>query len=204
MIGLKVLEEKESPINGDIRVVKDLAWGVHIQANGLTQSGGVVEAIWKGTIKKIKKEKPEIKNCLILGIGGGTVGVLIRKHYPNSEIKGIDIDPIMVEMGKKYLGLNKENLKIEIKDAEKLGKDKYDLIIIDLYQGREVPEKFKTDKFLKDILKHLTKNGFAVFNRLYYGEKRPEAVNFLKNLEKIFAKVDVYYPEANIMFLCYN
>ena len=65
-----------------------------------------------------------------------------------------------------------------------------------------VPDKFTNDKFIKDIKMLLGKDGVAIFNRLYHGEKRPEAMKFADRLEKMFGKVDPLYPEANVMFLC--
>ena len=45
MLGIKILEERESKYNGHLRVVKTLGMGIYIQADGLTQSGGIVERI---------------------------------------------------------------------------------------------------------------------------------------------------------------
>ena len=62
LTGRKILEEAESPINGKLTVIRDLAWGIHIQdENGLTQSGGVAENIWKTPLNKIKKQKIKYK-----------------------------------------------------------------------------------------------------------------------------------------------
>ena len=199
MLGTKILEERKSKFNGDIKVLRSLGCGTYIQVNNLTQSGGVVEAIWKETLRKIRKEK--IKSVLILGLGGGTVAKLAKKYWPESEITGIEIDPMIVELGKKYLGL--KNTKIIIQDAYdyiKKNKEKYDFVIVDLYVGDEFPKKFEDEKFLKK----LTKNKLVIFNRLYFGEKRKEAVKFGNKLERIFSKVNWFYPQANLMFLCYN
>ena len=54
--GAKILEEVKSPINGKLTVMRDLAWGVHIQADGITQSGGVAEKVWNSSLKKVKKD----------------------------------------------------------------------------------------------------------------------------------------------------
>lgn len=197
MLGTKVLEERKSKFNGDIKVVRSLGFGTYIQINNLTQSGGIVEAFWKETLRKIKKEK--IKSVLILGLGGGTVAKLVRKYWPKSEIAGVEIDPMMVELGKKYLGL--DHTKVIIGDAYEFiekNKEKYDLVIVDLYVGNEFPKKFEEEEFLK----RLTKNKLVIFNRLYFGEKRKEAVRFGNKLEKIFSKVDWFYPQANLMFIC--
>lgn len=194
------MEERKSKFNGDLRVVKTLGLGTYIQANGLTQSGGIVESIWKSTLKKIHNSKFIIRNSLILGLGGGTAAKLVRKFWPGAKITGVDIDPAIVELGEKYLGLKEDDVDIKIGDASKFISGKYDLVIVDLYQGDQFPEKFGDEKFLK----LLTKNKLVIFNRLYFGDKRPEAVKFGLKLQKIFSRVEYYYPEANLMFLCYN
>lgn len=194
MIGTKILEERISKFNGEIKVVKTWGLGTYLQVRGLTQSGGIVESIWKSTIKKIKEE--EIKTCLIMGLGGGTVAGIIQKTWPGVKITGVDIDPTIVELGKKYLGL--KDVQIKIQDAYNFDTKGYDLVIVDVYKGDSFPEKFESEKFLKK----LSKNKLVIFNRLYYGDMRPKAVKFGLKLQNIFNKVEYFYPEANLMFIC--
>ncbi len=183
--------------------------GTYIQSNGLTQSGGIVESIWKQTLRRINHKSSIINHCLILGLGGGTVAKLIRKKWSEIKITGVEIDPLMVELGKKYLGLDDWNVEIKITDAfdylvnhQSLTINRYDLVIVDLYNGDRFPEKFETENYIHLVESNLAKSGVAVFNRLYYGDKRPETVKFGRKLEKIFSKVAWFYPEANLMFLC--
>ncbi|MCX6704462.1 MAG: methyltransferase domain-containing protein [Candidatus Woesebacteria bacterium] len=203
MFGTKILEEKESKYNGHLNVVRSLGFGTYIQADGLTQSGGIVETIWKSTLKQINKltNRP-INSCLILGLGGGTAAKLIRKNWPEAKIMGVDIDPNMIELGKKYLGLDQINVEIKIQDAYDF-KGKFDLIAIDLYNGEVFPEKFGGVEFLNKVRTSLSKDGVAVFNRTYYGDKRPETVEFGNKLQKVFSNVEWFYPEANLMFVCH-
>lgn len=207
--GVKVLEEKTSKFNGKVTVTKSLGLGTYIQVDGLTQSGGVVTDVWRSTLKNIQHRTNNIENVLILGLGGGSVAVLVKKFWPEAKITGVDIDPVIVEMGQKYLGLNKIDVDIKIEDAlafshqlSALGK-KFDLIIVDMYKGYEVPEKFSEVDFLNTIKKLLADKGMAVFNRLYFGEKRKVAMKFGERLQKMFPKVDYFFPEANVMFICY-
>jgi len=201
MLGTKVLEERESEYNGHLKVSRSLGFGTYIQADGLTQSGGIVGVIWKPTLKKVKSEQLIIKSCLILGLGGGTAAKYIRLFWSEAKITGIDIDPEMVALGKKYLGLDQVGVDIKIHDATKFV-GKFDLIIIDLYNGGKFPEKFMDPKFLSKVKNSLEDGGTAVFNRTYYGDKRLEAVKFGLKLQKIFSHVEYFYPEANLMFLC--
>ena len=193
MFGTKILETRRSKYNGDVKVLKTWGMGTYIQCNGLTQSGGIVEQIWKSTLKKIKSN--DFNKILILGLGGGTLAKLLRKKYPSAKITGVEIDPIMIELGKKYLRLDDFNVDIKIQDADSFKLKGYDLVIIDTYLG---------DKYVDLFNKDLLESKVVVFNRLFYGNKKKEALKFGKKLERLFKKVQVYYPTANLMYICYN
>ena len=218
--GVKVIEEIDSPINGNIRVVKSVGFGTYIQVEGLTQSGGVMYGVWRKVLKKLSHqslrasghglEALTINHCLILGLGGGDTARLIKKYWSEAKITGVEIDPIMVDLGKKYLKLDETGVDIRIEDAEnfllttshKSSIIKYDLILVDLYVGYDVPDKFTKENFFKLILKLLSPNGVAIFNRLYYADKKKEAEKLGEKLEKIFSKITRVYPKVNVMFVC--
>lgn len=205
LFGQKILDEKDSPINGRVVVVKSVGLGTYIQVEGLTQSGSVVYDVWNTTLKKVKRQKPEVTDCLILGLGGGSAAKLVRKYWSNSKITGVDIDPVFVEFGKKYMGLDDTKVDIHLQDATKYIKkdtNKYNLILVDMYVGYKVPLKFTTSSFIRSVKKLLNKEGIVVFNRLYFGERRKLAESFSEELDKEFKNVKRIYPEANIMFVC--
>lgn len=229
LLGFKVIEEVNSHINGKISVIQSIPFGIYLQVGNLTQSGGVVYQVWKHTLKKLKTpafaksptlqsygdgaasvggQNLKVKNCLILGLGGGSAVKLVKKYWPEAEITGVDLDPVMVELGRRYLDLNLMKVKTEISDAyvycvkaAKEGK-KYDLVLVDVYVGDKVPEILESEMFIKLVRQILKEGGVAIFNRLYYDEKKPEAALLLKKLERIFSKVTFVYPEANVMFVC--
>lgn len=135
---------------------------------------------------------------------------MVRKHWPKARITGVDIDPIMVDLGRKYLGLDRVQVQVKVQDAfefcsnQALAFNRHDLILVDTYLGHNYPKKFESEKFLRLIVRLLTSNGVAVFNRLYWDEKRALAVKFSNRLENIFPRVEVFYPEANMMIICSN
>ena len=208
MFGIKILEERESKYNGHLVVSKSLGFGTYIQADGLTQSGGIVTDIWKGTLKKVKSKKGQVKSALILGLGGGTVVKLIQKNWPDSKITGIDIDPAIVELGKKYLGLDKDRVEIIIGNAYqkseelKSKNEKFDLVIVDLYNGDKFPKEFESIYYIQLMRTVLSGNGIVIFNRLYYKEKKILAEQFGEKLKKSFGKVGYFRPVSNLMFIC--
>ena len=217
LTGSKVLLECDSKYNGHLVVKRDLAWGTYIQADGLTQSGGVVGSIWKNVFRKLPNSSFIVHNSLVLGLGGGTIAKLLMEKWhasvgpgrgkPKVKITGVEIDPLMVALGEKYLGLDTKNIEVVIGDAygytKKSKGKKFDLLFVDLYCGDEFPKKFEEKRFLEQVKSLLAKGGVAVFNRLYYDRKRSEAVKFGNKLERIFPKVEWVYPKANLMFICH-
>lgn len=201
--GTKILTKVKSPINGQLEVVYSLAWGTHIKTGNITQSGGIARQIWQQPLAKISQNK--VTSVLFLGLGPGATISLIKKHWPEARIVGVEIDPVMVELGKRYFYLDKQNLDIRLEDASdfvKREKNKYDLICLDTYCGDRFPRKFESVRFLESVKKLLKEKGVVIFNRLYYDAKRKEAQKFSQKLEKVFPKVEALYPEANVMYLC--
>lgn len=178
------LEEVYSPINGKI-VVEKFRGKISVKVGGLSQSGGLVENLWQEGLKNLNIFP---KKILILGLGAGTLANLLSKKFPDAKTIGVEIDPVMINLGKKYFNLNKiKNLSIKIIDAEKYSdKNKYDLIFVDLYLADIFPKNFENNIFLKKISKKLTKTGMVIFNRLYYANHIFKAKIFLDKLSKIF------------------
>jgi spermidine synthase len=206
--GRIVLKRANSEVNGELVVLRDFAFGTYIHGGGLPQSGGLAEWIWKDSLKEIKKEKENIDKCLIIGLGGGSIAKLVRKNWPDAKITGVDIDPVIVELGKRYMGLAKSNVDVHIEDAEDFIKkqtetrNSYDLVCFDTYVKASFPKKFESVQLIKQVKSLLSVNGLAVFNRLYGPDDRASAISFEKKLQEVFGKVERLYPEANVMFVC--
>ncbi len=202
-----VVEKIESPYNGTIEVVRDLS-GTRILVGGISQSGWLLKRVWKTALKKLKKDGFIPGKVLLLGVGGGSAVELIEDFWPNAKITGIEIDPLMIELGKKYLKLGKaRNLKIEVRDATRWlvhNKAKFDLVLIDLYIGSKIPEKFKGEKFIKLVEHSLSGSGIAAFNHLYSMSEKEDALSLERKLRKVFGVITRVQPEANIIYLCYR
>lgn len=228
--GHRVLEEADSPINGKLTVIREFVWGTYITAGGLPQSGGLAKQIWERSLKKVQlmKKSDLPKTVLVLGFAGGGIAHIAHNYWPDSKVYGVDIDPLMIDLGKKYLHWEKTGARVWVQDADSFidevangkalsGKyvknshlsdssnvlpETYDLVCVDMYVGDGVPERFNTLSFVKKVNKIVSKNGMAVFNRLYGPQNRELAEKFHETLDKVYPKITVVYPEANVMFLC--
>lgn len=204
---IQTLEETSSSFNGKIKVIKTLE-GVRVVVGGISQSGWLVRKIWDHALSKICKERKKVRGALILGLGGGSAAEVVQKYWENTNIVGVEIDPKMIKLGKKYLKLDLvSRLKVKQEDAfqfVKVTRHKFDLIIIDLYKGQKSPKNATSDGFFKDIKQLLTKNGIAVFNHIYIKNKKQELEKLSEKIHKVFPAVKTVQPEANILFICYN
>lgn len=205
LFGNTILHEEESAFNGKLTVMKNLSYGTFILGGGLTQSGGAAEIIWRASLGEIKNKRFRATSAFVFGFGGGSIAKILEEWWKNIKIEGVDIDPVIVRLGQKYLA--RTSAQVVIEDAkiylDKLtkSKKKYDLVLVDMYKGDTVPSEFEQKVFLEKVSSITNKNGFAIFNRLYYGEKRPIAMKFLKLLESIFGEVDPIFTEGNVMFI---
>ncbi|MBY8962083.1 fused MFS/spermidine synthase [Flavobacterium sp. D11R37] len=110
-------------------------------------------------------------NILVLGVAGGSViKTLTEEINYKGKITGVEIDPAVAEIANTYFGLgNAPNLTLIIDDAFEFvlkTKEKYDLIIIDIFQDTEMPTFLFRDFFINRINFLLNVNGFILFNTM--------------------------------------
>lgn len=130
----QTVEVVKSKFNGVIKVTK-YRGNYSVWVGGFEQSGPIyVEKLWRSALNNITIQQSN--NILILGLGCGTLAPLIFKKWPEAKIVGVEIDPTMINLGKKYFNLSGyKNLKIIQGDAKKQKLTGYDLIICDAYLG---------------------------------------------------------------------
>lgn len=203
-----VIFETTSPINGKIQVVEDL-FGRRLMVGGVTQSGGQVRKIWSTALKNLPSTPTPNLSTLILGLGAGTLAKLASQRYPQAQITGVEVDPKVVEIGKKYFDLGKiPNLKIVISDAANFVSNHtpyptpYTLVFLDLYLGDRYPSQCETKEFLTSLRKLLAKNGWAIFNRLYYKDHKEKSKLAVDNLKKVFKNISTKKVGGNLLIFC--
>ena len=108
---------------------------------------------------------------LIVGLAAGTVARQIHAAYsPNSRvvIHGIELDPEVVEAGRRYFGLGSiPGLTTRIGDArvavEALD-GRFDAIVIDVFRGLYLPPHLVTREFFEACRRHLAPGGVLAMN----------------------------------------
>lgn len=108
-----------------------------------------------------------IDNALIIGLGGGTSSKQITVGYGDVPIDGVEIDPEIVRVGRKYFEMNEPNLNVIVQDGRyvlRTTDKKYDLIAVDAYEQPYIPFQLTTREFFGEVDNALTPEGVAVMN----------------------------------------
>lgn len=189
--------------NRDIRVLEENG-KYKLLVNGSRQSGEYIRELWQRTLSVFGIiPSPDVKTILVLGVAGGTVIHLLHAIYPDAVITGVDIDKTMIEIGKKYFGLDAvKSLTLVTDDAGSFIKQKkhWDMIVIDVFVGASIPPFVGEDEFLSDVKNVLTPKGIILINYLYELEYKQLSELFAAKLQKRFSDVRDYKVYFNRFF----
>jgi len=105
---------------------------------------------------------------LIIGVGGGTLPMFLRKHYPEATIDAVDISPDVVQVAKQYFGFREdERMRAHVDDGrafiEKV-RQPYDVIFLDAFGSDSVPAHLTTQEFLSTVRRAVKADGVVVGN----------------------------------------
>ena len=110
----------------------------------------------------------EPRRFLVVGLGGGTLPMFLRRHYPNAAIDAVDIDPEVVEVAKEFFGFREDKLmNAHVGDGRQFiekARQPYDVIFLDAFGGDSVPAHLTTQEFLQAVRRAVTPNGVVVGN----------------------------------------
>ncbi|UWY27212.1 fused MFS/spermidine synthase [Flavobacterium sp. TR2] len=139
-------------------------------------SYGSLQRILRYGLRNIGYDKIlEMEHILLLGVAGGSVvKTLVDEIAYKEKITGVEIDPDMIQIANQYFNLNQiKQLEVIIDDAFEFvlkTKDRYDLIIIDIFEDTHMPN-FLFEKFFVDrVCTILKDNGFVLFNTMILDE----------------------------------
>ena len=108
------------------------------------------------------------QRMLVVGVGGGTMPMFLRKYYPDAVIDAVDIDPDVVHVAKEYFGLREDaRLKAHVGDGRAFvenTREPYDIIFLDAFGTRNVPPHLTTVEFMRAVRRAVKPGGVVVWN----------------------------------------
>jgi spermidine synthase len=109
----------------------------------------------------------QVDNLAIIGLAAGTVARQATAVFGNIPIDGYEIDPAIIEVGRKYFGMTMPNLDAVAEDG-RIGLERsdrsYSIIAVDAYRPPYIPPHLTTQEFFQLAKDHLTDDGVLVVN----------------------------------------
>jgi spermidine synthase len=108
-----------------------------------------------------------VERIMIIGLAAGTIARQYDTVYPGIPMDGIEIDPDIVEAGRRYMGMTMPNLNVIVEDGRfALNRldEKYTMIGVDAYRVPYVPWHMTTVEFFEEVRDHLTDDGVLTIN----------------------------------------
>ncbi|MBI4194218.1 MAG: fused MFS/spermidine synthase [Betaproteobacteria bacterium] len=145
------------------------------------------------------------RRFLVVGLGGGTLPMFLRKHHPNAVIDAVDIDPGVVDVAKKFFGFREDGLmRARVADGrqfiEKL-RQPYDVIFLDAFGSDSIPRHLTTQEFLQAVRRAVTPGGVVIGN-LWGRGANPLYDSMVRTYQEVFDELlilDVRDAENKIL-----
>ena len=145
-----------------------------------------------------KLDKP--LDILAIGAGGFILGA---KDTTNNYVF-VDVDPQLQDISEKFLherklGPNKRFIVQPARSYLRSSSQEFDLIFVDVFNGRIVPAHLVTYEFFKSLKKRLKPGGAVVMNIVTSPSFRTE---FSRNVYATFS--DVFWPNSRVILGFYD
>ena len=197
------IHQKKSVYSKNLEVTWNNGYLV-LDSENTNYSFGSLQRVLKKGLKYIGYERIQnFQSILVLGVAGGSVIETLKKEVKfEGRITGVEIDADVIELATKYFGLgNYKNVSIINDDAFEFvlkTKEKYDLIIIDIFQDTTMPNFLFEDFFINRINFLLNINGFILFNTMVLGyQDRRRNVEYKNKFDsnysvRLYPKIEVH------------
>ncbi len=129
--------------------------------------GGPWELFLVGPYFNPNASPADVHRIGIVGLAAGTTARQATAIYGNIPIDGWEIDPAIVQVGRKYFDMTMPNLNVHIEDG-RYGLEhspyQYDILVVDAYRPPYIPPHMTTREFFQMAASHLTPRGVLAIN----------------------------------------
>jgi len=136
----------------------------------------------------------QVDSMAVVGLAAGTTVRQATVVFGPIPIDGYEIDPKIIEVGRKYFDMNEANLNAIPQDGRwglEHSQRRYSLIIIDAYRPPYIPWYLTTREFFQIVSEHLQKDGVAAINVGRAPDDRRLIDGLVGTLDSVFPNVYV-------------
>ena len=137
------------------------------------------------------------QTALVLGLGVGVVAANLSKK--GVAVDAVELDSAVVGIARSFFSFDDSNISIFIEDARTYVQGcskKYDVVIIDLFNGDGIPAHLVSREFFEDVKECTSKGGAVVMNAFYGVENLRSKKALLKTIADVFQSVITFEAPA--------
>ncbi len=134
----------------------------------------------------------DVKSMAIIGLAAGTIARQFTAVYGPVPIDGVEIDPAIVDVGRRYFAMTEPNLHVHVADGRtfmRASHGTYDVVAIDAFQQPYIPFQLTTKEFFEDIRAHMSPTGVLCLNTGHTRTDYRLAQAFINTLSQVFPSV---------------
>jgi spermidine synthase len=202
----RTLVSSGSRFNKKIEVIKTFGT-TQLLVDGIVQTGVYTHKLFENGLRKlIPWHHGALGKILVFGIGGGGIFRQLHEMYPATDITGVDVDSEIVRISKKYFQFPGDKIHLIVSDAKKFAESYpirnglFDLVIIDIYIGNDVPEFVTSVGFLKSLKRLLRNNGSVMLNYFSFQNQPEKSAHLEKVIRILYSDVVTEHNQRNVFY----
>jgi len=147
-----------------------------------------------------------VRNMAIIGLAAGTTARQATAVFGPIPIDGYEIDPGVIEVGRRFFDMNEPNLNAIAEDGRvglQRSLQRYSIVAVDAYRPPYIPWHLTTREFFQLVRDHLTDDGALVINVGRSPSDRRLVEHLAGTLQAVFPSVyvmDVPYTFNSILY----
>ncbi|MGB4676712.1 MAG: fused MFS/spermidine synthase [Aggregatilineales bacterium] len=137
----------------------------------------------------------DVRSMAMVGLAAGTTPKQYTRVFGPIPIDGFEIDPAIVEVGRKYFDMNEPNLNVIVQDGRfglLTSEKSYDVVGIDAYKLPYIPWHLTTREFFEEVRSHLNPRGVVAINV-------GRTVNDRRLIEAFSATLGEVFPSVHVI-----
>lgn len=185
----KVSDEGESVDVSETDGVRSLHLGSStIQSSMRVNAPSDLELTYTRGMMMFLLFRPQLREVLMIGLGGGSIPKFIHHYLPELTIKTVEINPQVIAVARSHFYLPEDDARLQVIEGDGVAylhahAGQSDVLILDAYDSRGLAAELSSQSFFDTCAESLTEDGILVVN--LWGSDRNFDV-YLQRIEQSF------------------
>ncbi len=141
-----------------------------------------------------------------IGLAGGTIAHDFQLHLPDVRVTGVELDPEIIALGRRYFTLDDPNLTVVNADGRvflQATRQRFDAIAVDVFRQPHIPFPFTTAEFFELVRSRLGPGGVLLMNVAALSRHDRLLDGVVNTIASVFREVWVFHPLEHANFLVF-